>query len=234
MRRTGRRGGQLGAHQRFHFRRALIETVRSFRQVRRVKVVVALRLDLLQRVIAATRDSGFQSEKYEPLYLRLRWTSTQLIDLVSKRLSRLVRQRYTSREVALQEFFPSAIRGVQFSQFLTERTSLRPRDAILFLNECLGRAVDRQQLTAQMVLDAEGTYSEKRIDSLEEEWSGVYPCVSDYIKILSRRPSSFLVSELTNVDCASNSNLLERVWRTGCLTSKPQDSKRLTNANAHS
>ena len=45
--------------------RALIETIKSFRQVRSVKIVVSLRLDLLQRVISETRDSGFQSEKYE-------------------------------------------------------------------------------------------------------------------------------------------------------------------------
>ena len=182
---------------KFKLIRALIESVRSFRQVRRVKVVVALRLDLLQRVIASTRDSGFQSEKYEPLYLRVRWTDSQLIELVSKRVTRLVRQRYTSRAVTLSEVFPSSIQRSQFSDFLCDRTSLRPRDAILFLNECLARAFDRQQVTSQMVLDAEAAYSEKRVDSLQEEWSGVYPNVSNYLKILSRRPHTFPVSELS-------------------------------------
>jgi hypothetical protein len=182
---------------KFKLIRALIESVKAFRQVRRVKVVVALRLDLLHRVISATRDSGFQSEKYEPLYLRITWTKTQLIDLVSKRLARLVRQRYTSRSVTLSEIFPAKIQKSTFNDFLTERTSLRPRDAILFLNECLSNAVDRHQVTAQMVVDAEAAYSEKRVDSLQEEWNGVYPKVGAYLKILSRRPSSFPVSELS-------------------------------------
>lgn len=183
---------------KFKLIRALIESVKAFRQVRRVKVIVAIRLDLLQRVISATRDSGFQSEKYEPLYLRLNWTTKQLIELVSKRLSRLVRQRYTSRPVTLADIFPAKIQKSAFNDFLTERTSLRPRDAILFLNECLSKAVDRSQVTVQMILDAEAAYSEKRVDSLEEEWTGVYPLVDKYLKILSRRPSSFPVSELSH------------------------------------
>ncbi len=97
---------------KFKLIRALIESVRAFRQVRRVKVVVALRLDLLQRVISATRDSGFQAEKYEAMYLRLRWTEPQLIDLVTKRLTRLIKQRYTSKPVTLDEVLLFAVRVI--------------------------------------------------------------------------------------------------------------------------
>lgn len=182
---------------KFKLIRALIEVVRSFRQVRQVKIIVSLRQDLLQRVITATRDSGFQSEKYEPLYLRLRWTEAQLIELLSRRLNRLVRQRYTARPVTMAEVFPSKIQRETFTQFVCSRTSLRPREVILFANECLIRAFDKNQITAQMVLDAEAAYSEKRVDSLQEEWAGVYPFVAEYLKLLSRRPSSFPISELS-------------------------------------
>lgn len=188
--------------------RALVETVRQFKQVRHVKVIVALRLDLLQRVIAATRDSGFQSEKYEPLYLRLRWTHAQLVDVVSKRMAFLVRQRYTSRPITLDEVFPKQVHGTRFVDFLCSRTSLRPRDAILFVNECLSRAADRQQISAQIVADAEAAYSEKRVDSLQEEWSSVYPLVADYLKVLTRKPLSFPVSEL------SKGALEDWIWTT--------------------
>jgi hypothetical protein len=182
---------------KFKLIRALIETVRSFRQVRQVKIVVSIRQDLLQRVISATRDSGFQSEKYEPLYLRLRWTEPQLVDLLSRRLNLLVRQRYTTRPVSMHDVFPTKIQKEPFASFLCGRTSLRPREVILFANECLIRAFDKNQVTAQMVLDAEAAYSEKRVDSLQEEWSGVYPNVTDYLKLLSRKPHSFPISELS-------------------------------------
>lgn len=178
--------------------RALIETVRAFRKVRRVKVIVALRQDLLRRVISATKDQGFQAEKYDSLYLNLHWRKDQIIDVVERRLARLVRQRYTSKSIGLRELFPREIHGTRFDEFLCERTFLRPRDAIVLINECLKKASEKQQITVQMVSEAEGAFSDKRRHSLAEEWAGVFPAVDKYLEILSRRPPSFLVSELSH------------------------------------
>lgn len=175
--------------------RALIETVKTFRQIKSVKVVVALRLDLLQRVIAATRDSGFQSEKYEALYLKVRWNKEQLIELLNRRITFLVKQRYTSRSIPIEELFPRKVGHSTFIDFLVDRTFLRPRDAILFVNECIERAADKGQISAQVIQDAEGTYSTKRIDSLQEEWQTIYPKVADYIRVFTRRPSQQRVSD---------------------------------------
>lgn len=177
--------------------RALIETCRAFKQVKRVKIVVALRLDLLQRVIAATKDSGFQSEKYEPMYLSLRWTESQLLELINRRLDHLVRQRYTSKTLTIDDIFPAKVHKTRFKDFLCTRTFLRPRDAILLVNECLARAADRQQITVQMVIDAEASYSEKRKISLTEEWAGVYPKLDRCLEVLSRKPPTFPASELS-------------------------------------
>ena len=175
--------------------RALIETVKTFRQIKSVKVVVALRLDLLQRVIAATRDSGFQSEKYEALYLKVRWNKEQLIELLNRRIAFLIKQRYTSRSIHIEDLFPRKVGHSTFIDFLVDRTFLRPRDAILFVNECIERAADKGQISAQVIQDAEGTYSTKRIDSLQEEWQTIYPKVADYIRVFTRRPSQQRVSD---------------------------------------
>lgn len=178
--------------------RALIETVRAFRRVRQVKVIVALRQDLLRRVIAATKDQGFQAEKYESLYLSLHWTKEQILEIVERRLMHLVRQRYTSKPVTTADLFPSDIHGTPFVDFLCQRTFLRPRDAIVLINECLKKAAEKQYVTVQMVSDAEGAFSDKRRHSLSEEWAGVFPAVDKYLEILSRRPTSFPVSELSH------------------------------------
>lgn len=177
--------------------RALIETVKTFRQIGSVKIVVALRQDLLQRVISATRDSGFQSEKYESLYLKLRWSKAKLIELLDRRVARLVKQRWTSKPIPLDELFPKKIGHSSFTDFLVDRTFLRPRDAILFVNECLERAEDRGHVSVQIVQDAEGAYSEKRIHSLQEEWNTIYPRVADYVRIFSRRPVQQRISEFS-------------------------------------
>lgn len=75
--------------------KALIETIRKFKQVSNVKVFAALRYDLLDKVIHSSREAGFQEEKYESLYLKLRWNKQQLFDLIEKRINHLIRSRYT-------------------------------------------------------------------------------------------------------------------------------------------
>src|SRR5690606_6637116 len=45
--------------------RALIESVRSFRKIRNVKVLVALRSDLYERAISLSDAEGIQPEKFE-------------------------------------------------------------------------------------------------------------------------------------------------------------------------
>ncbi len=180
--------------------RALLETIRSFKQVKRAKVIVAMRQDLLRRVLDSTKSSGFQSEKYESLYLTLRWRKSDIIDLIDRRLMRLVRARYTSSAIGLNELFPSQIRRVAMDDYIVDRTFLRPRDAIIFVNECLQRAVEYGKVTQQMVLDAEAAYSERRRISLEEEWGSIYPAVSLYFDLLRGRDLSFKLSSLKRAE----------------------------------
>jgi hypothetical protein len=176
---------------RYKLIRALIETVRSFQKIKYVKVVISLRVDLLGRVITATRDSGFQEEKYESLYLKLKWSKSQIEDLLDLRIAKLVRERYTSRSVKLRELFPAKVGKTQFLDYLVERTFYRPRDAILFVNACLEHAEGRNSVTAQCVSDAEGEYSSKRLVSLQEEWGATFPNLTKYTYMLLRKPASF-------------------------------------------
>lgn len=184
---------------RFRYRliRALIETIRDLQKIRTAKVVIALRIDLLQRVIRETRDAGFQEEKYEPLYLRLRWTKEELLELLDLRVQALVRRKYTSRPVGWREVFPSKMDKTGFAGYLLKRTLYRPRDIIQFANACLESAVGRAKLTATLVKEAEAKYSERRFRSLGDEWESEYPGLLTYASVLRRRPKSFRVAEVS-------------------------------------
>ncbi|MBP1316588.1 DNA repair protein [Herbaspirillum sp. 1130] len=182
---------------RYSLIRALIETVRSFQKIKSVKVVISLRVDLLNRVINATKNSGFQEEKYSSLYLKLRWTRQQIWDLLDKRIEQLVRKRYTSRPVKLLELFPRQIDRLGFLDYLLERTFYRPRDAILFVNGCLERAEDRSSITTSIISEAEGEYSRKRFIALQEEWGATYPELTGYAKILEEQPISFKLGAIS-------------------------------------
>jgi len=182
---------------RYSLIRALIETVRSFQKIKSVKIVIALRLDLLNRIINATKNSGFQEEKYSSLYLKLRWTRDQIWELLDKRIEKLVRKRYTTRAVKLLDVFPKQIEKTAFVDYLLARTFYRPRDAIIFVNGCLERAEERNLVTTHIISEAEGEYSRKRLIALQEEWGGTFPNLGAYAKILEGQPHSFKLGALS-------------------------------------
>ncbi|MFA6062865.1 MAG: hypothetical protein WC736_09715 [Gallionella sp.] len=182
---------------RYRLIRALIETVKDYRKVPSVKIIVALRLDLLQSVFEKTRDAGFQEEKYESLLLHLSWSKERLESLLDERIDKLVREQYTSSAIKLRTLFPSTIGKETFVDYLFNRTLLRPRDAIAFINECIKRSDGLNQVTVQTVREAEREYSALRVASLEHEWFVQFPKLKCYLRLLERMPIEFRLSSLS-------------------------------------
>jgi hypothetical protein len=181
---------------RYKLIRALIETTRSFQRVQNVKVVIALRQDLLRKVFSETADGGFQEEKYEALMLRLRWSKKQIEELLDRRVAVLVSAPHTSRLINFKQLFPEKIGKGQFLDYFVQRTALRPRDAILFVNDCLARSEAVGQVKVQAVFEAEREYSRLRKDSLIYEWSRIYPSLAVSCRLLERSPAEFRLSSL--------------------------------------
>lgn len=181
--------------------RALIETTRDFAKVRNVKIVIALRYDLLDRVMRMTRDAGFQEEKYESLYLELRWAKEELADVLDRRVSRLIRQRYTGRPVTAADVLPEAVNKVPTLDYMMERTLMRPRDIITFFNCCIKHAKNEPTITARMIREAEGEYSRQRLRSIADEWSSDFPELAACFDALKGRKSQFCVSDVSDDQC---------------------------------
>lgn len=177
--------------------RALIETIKTFRCVSNVKIIIALRLDLIQSVFDKTRDSSFQEEKYQSLFLHLKWSKSNLMDLIDKRIERLVSEQYTSRPIKLKSLFPNQVGKTEFMDYLLMRTFNRPRDAIAFVNECLKQSEGKGNVTAEAIRKAEIEYSAQRIDSLTFEWNNHYPALNNYLKIIERMNSKFKLQAIT-------------------------------------
>jgi hypothetical protein len=187
---------------RYRLIRALIETVRDFRHIRHAKIIVALRFDLLDRVVRLTRDVGFQEEKLESLLLPLDWTDRQLADVLDSRIDYMVRPRYTKSGVTHKNLLPPSVDGQPTLQYILDRTLMRPRDVILFFNQCISQAVDRPIITVDMLRQAEGEYSRNRLRSLADEWFADYPNMLAFADLLKGRPSAFRLCEITANDCA--------------------------------
>jgi len=178
--------------------KSLIDTLRRFRKVNNVKVIAALRYDLLDRVIHSVRDSGFQEEKYESLYLYLKWNKSSLEELIEKRINYLFKRKYMNSSVHLNEVFPDNIGQEKTIDYMIDRTFLRPRDIILFFNECISSANGEHKLSSTIIKNAEEQYSYKRLQSLATEWFDSYPNLLCIAKMFDGMKSCFKVSDITN------------------------------------
>ena len=84
---------------RYRLIMALLDSVKEISRVSNVKVLVAIRRDLLDSVFRLVREAGagFQEEKYQSLYLPLQWSHKKIIEILDKRVDALVARRYEKR-----------------------------------------------------------------------------------------------------------------------------------------
>lgn len=181
---------------RCRFIRALIEEIKSFRKLKQVKIIAAIRQDLLEIVLDKTRDAGFQQEKYEAYFLYIKWNKEDLKKLLERRVSKVYEHQYTKHNVTFEDIFPKPKQGQAAIDFLIERTLLRPRDIIQFVNECFLQSESMPYITWRKMTAAEHIYSTKRLKSLLEEWAEYYPSLKYSIELLIEMPSTFTRSQI--------------------------------------
>lgn len=182
------------SNTRYKFIRALIEEIKVFRRIKNIKIIVALRKDLLNSVFDLTRSSGFQEEKYESYILDIKWTPEQLTELVKKRVKEVYKKQYTKDDVTLDDIFPTpkgGETGMLPMDYIIERTLFRPRDVLQFVNEAFMVAYNRERISWSSIHQAEAVYSLKRLRSLREEWGDIYPSFEQTIEILRNLPYKF-------------------------------------------
>ncbi|OCJ65010.1 hypothetical protein A6U97_11965 [Agrobacterium tumefaciens] len=184
-------------HVRFKLIKALIETVKTFKRVQNVKIIIALRTDIHYRMIKETPTAGFQEEKYRAMYLALRWNRTQLLEMLEKRVQTMFKRQYTREGVSLNSILPAnQIEQRTAAEYMLDRTFFRPREAIIFLNECIARAEGTTRITAALIRQAEVQYSQQRLQSLGDEWRRDYPNLLRATTLLSRVDNPFTIESL--------------------------------------
>jgi hypothetical protein len=186
---------------------ALVETVKDFRRVPNAKIIMALRVDLLQRVYKRARTAGFQEEKLDSLCLKLRWNPAVLTNLLDARVNYLFRDRYSkNRALTCQDIMAEMKRESSAVDYILERTFLRPRDAIAFLNDCIASAEGRAKIALKDIKVAELVYSQGRLKSVADEWHVEFPNLLVFVKALL----SGVSSQVTLSEVMSTTALEER------------------------
>lgn len=186
------------ADERIKFKliRSLIDVVNRFQQLSNVKVVLAIRHDLLYKVHHLESASGFQEEKYKALYLNIKWSKEDLEKIVELRINKLIEDRYTKDTVCFKDVFPAHIDKEDTFYYMLNRTFYRPRDIIMFVNECLELCSGKAAITAGIIKTAEGNYSVERLQSLSYEWKTLLPDLAQTSRLLFGMKNRFEVSQI--------------------------------------
>jgi hypothetical protein len=178
--------------------RCLFRAVLDMKRVTNLKIVVALRTNIFDQLHFGSRSSA-QEEKYRSLALHLRWTRMDLTEMLSERV-RIASDMFRVPGFSdIHGLLPAATKTRDPLAFVLNRTLMRPRDAIAYVNEAVREGVDRKRLTWDHLKAVETTYSHKRLLALRDEWKGSYPDIEKVLRLFDRRAVPITRDEFTSV-----------------------------------
>ncbi len=177
--------------------KALLDTIREFRQIPRLKVIVALRSNIHEIVFSENRSRGLQREKFTHLYLRLHWTEAELAQLLDNRLAILMKGTYTNEVPTHVDVLPAANgRKESGLRYMLDRSFMRPRDVIDYFNKCIQRADGKTKITREVIRSAEYEYSRARLQAVHDEWLENYGNVDCLFELVTEIDHRFLYTEI--------------------------------------
>jgi hypothetical protein len=130
----------------------------------------------------------------------MRWTKALLLDLVRKRVRALFRRKYSPSDVIeFEDVFQYNVGNVDPFDYIIDRTLMRPRDVIAFVNQCLIASEGGYEVSASHVRKAENEYSRVRREALEQEWQSAFPTLRKLLDFVSTPKSdSFPLNALVD------------------------------------
>lgn len=184
--------------------KSLLFTVRDLNyRLENAKIIVALREDIYHRVFERRSPHEPQREKWSDVEIRVRWTKDELIKMVDNRLAQVFRAEYTQASPNLIDLLPQKRKKQGEDEpidFLLERTLMRPRDVIDFLNRCLGETSEVSRLSYGDLRAAEVGYSEARLKAILDEWGNSYSGLELTLPLITSLGSRFSPSDIQEDD----------------------------------
>jgi hypothetical protein len=184
--------------------KSLLYTVRELNyRLPNAKIIVALREDISHRVFQLRSPHEPQREKWSDVEVKVRWTKNELIELVDNRLAEVYRGQYTQKPPTLGELMPQRKMKPGEDEpidYLLERTLMRPRDVIDFLNRCFDETSEVSRLSFADIRSAEVGYSAARLQGILDEWGNSYRGLQATFPLLTKLGARFNLSQITEED----------------------------------
>ncbi len=174
---------------------ALLDAVRLFVDVPNLKILVAMRADLLAKTCEVMNR---QNEKDDAFTLKLNWNKNMLLAILDSRINYLFQNKYQKKvTVTFRDLFNCMMsENIPAYEYIISRTMMRPRDAINFVNLCIAHSDENATITANAIYEAEKEFKYNRLDSLKHEWAYNYPNIEEYIKSVYNLGNEFSYSDL--------------------------------------
>ncbi|MFK3824005.1 P-loop ATPase, Sll1717 family [Pseudomonas yamanorum] len=189
---------------RYDFINALLDAFRELIDIRAVKVIISIRTDILKGIY----DKNLrQEEKDKSLIVAIDWDEKEIREMLDKRIDFLIKDQYQGRAVAkFADIFNFTVRGITAEAYIMERTMLRPRDAIDFVNLSLAEADGSTELCEDFLLEAEEKFYVSRKQALCKEWASIYKHIGRYVDSVSHVDKQFfkveeIVAQIDKIQC---------------------------------
>jgi hypothetical protein len=168
--------------------RCLFRAVLDMKRVDNLKIIVALRTNIFDQLHFGSR-SGAQEEKFRSLALHMRWTKNDLVEMLNERV-RIAGEMFNASHLRnVHNLLPAAQRDRDPIKFILNRTLMRPRDAIAYINAAIPEATGKKRLTWDHLKAVETGYSHKRLLALRDEWKGSFPDIQRVFQLFERSES---------------------------------------------
>ena len=180
--------------------RCLFEAVIDMQSVQYLKILVALRTNIFEQLDYGQQRRGSQEEKVRGLALHIHWTRNDLKALLEQRTEVACRLYNIDPPKSLAELLPNKNpqRGDPLNTIL-DKTLMRPRDAIFFLNACLRQAAGRDRISWEHIHVAEKEYSEERLHALRDEWKDPYFDIDKVLRLFAHKSGRMSREQMTAV-----------------------------------
>lgn len=137
----------------------------------------------------------------------LRWTEIDLRNLLEQRVSAASVHYKVQPPLTLEELLPrpNPSRGSALD-YILDRTLLRPRDVITYMNRAIQSGGGRRKLTWDNIFNAEELYSVERLSALRDEWKDPYYRIDLVLDQFKNRSANMTKTQLIEVidDIATN------------------------------
>lgn len=184
--------------------KSLLYTVRELNyRLPNAKIIVALREDISHRVFQLRSPHEPQREKWSDVEVKVRWTKDELVEMVDNRLAEVYRSQYTQKAPTLTDLMPQRKRKPEEDEpidYLLERTLMRPRDVIDFLNRCFDETSEVSRLSLADIRSAEVGYSVARLQGILDEWGNCYRGLQATFPMLTKLGARFSLSQINEED----------------------------------